>query len=129
MAMLEGPREKIMYVVCIHTDPEKPDVLATVDIDPESPTYCKVSFTFERRIAYLYLSATANVFQIIHKLRMLHVGDELHHSGWNICSSCHELPRARDVLVLPCLMSDRVYFIDTSNETLPKIKKVGMQKN
>nr|XP_050863710.1 methanethiol oxidase isoform X2 [Vespula vulgaris] len=102
MAMLEGPREKIMYVICVHTDPEKPDVLSTVDIDPESPTYCK----------------------IIHKLRMLNVGDELHHSGWNICSSCHELPRARDVLILPCLMSDRVYFVDTSNERLPKIKKV-----
>ncbi|XP_035735335.1 methanethiol oxidase-like [Vespa mandarinia] len=102
MAMLDGPREKIMYVVCIHTDPDKPDVLSTVDVDPKSPTYCK----------------------IIHKLRMLHVGDELHHSGWNICSSCHELPRARDVLVLPCLMSDRIYFVDTSNETSPKIKKV-----
>lgn len=47
--MLEGPREKIMYVICVHTDPEKPDVLSTVDIDPESPTYCKVSFTFGHR--------------------------------------------------------------------------------
>nr|XP_033334103.1 methanethiol oxidase [Megalopta genalis] len=101
-AMTEGPREKLMYVVCVHTDPKKPDVLSTVDLDPESPTYCK----------------------IVHKLRMLHVGDELHHSGWNICSSCHDQPRKRDVLVLPTLMSDRVYFIDTSNERAPSIKKV-----
>ncbi|XP_043280249.1 methanethiol oxidase [Venturia canescens] len=101
-AMLEGPREKILYVVCPHTDPNKPDVLATVDVDASSPTYC----------------------QIVHKLRMLHVGDELHHSGWNVCSSCHDKPRNRDTLVLPSLMSDRVYFVDTSDETNPVIKKV-----
>ncbi|XP_053987538.1 methanethiol oxidase [Hylaeus volcanicus] len=101
-AMTEGPREKLMYVVCIHTDPNKSDVLSTVDVDPASPTYCK----------------------IIHKLRMPHVGDELHHSGWNICSSCYDKPRKRDTLVLPCLMSDRVYFIDTTNERTPSIKKV-----
>ncbi|XP_078049206.1 methanethiol oxidase [Augochlora pura] len=101
-AMVEGPREKLMYVVCISTDPKKADALATVDLDPESPTYC----------------------QIIHKLRMLHIGDELHHSGWNICSSCHDKPLKRDILVLPCIMSDRVYFVDTSNERAPTIKKV-----
>lgn len=101
-AMLEGPREKLMYVVAIHTDSNKPDVLCTVDVDPESPDYCK----------------------IIHKLRMLHVGDELHHSGWNICSSCYDQPKKRDTLVLPCLMSNRVYFIDTTEERAPSIKKV-----
>lgn len=41
-AMLKGPREKLLYVVCPHTDPQKSDVLATVDVDPESPTYCQV---------------------------------------------------------------------------------------
>lgn len=101
-AMFEGPREQIMYVVCIHTDENKPDVLSTVDLDPSSPTYC----------------------QIIHKLRMYHVADELHHSGWNICSSCHDKPVKRDIMVLPCLMSDRVYFVDTSNKRAPVIKKV-----
>ncbi|XP_023246608.1 selenium-binding protein 1-A-like [Copidosoma floridanum] len=101
-AMIYGPRENIIYINCIHTDPLKPDVLATVDVDPDSPTYC----------------------QIIHKLRMREVGDELHHSGWNICSSCHGQPERRDTLVLPCLMSDRVYFIDVSDERKPKIKKI-----
>ncbi|KAG7209585.1 hypothetical protein KM043_011246 [Ampulex compressa] len=101
-AMLQGPREKLMYVVCIHTNPEKPDVLCTVDIDPESSTFCK----------------------IIHKLRMLEVGDELHHSGWNICSSCHGKPQARNTMVLPCIMSDRIYLVDMSNEREPVIKKV-----
>ncbi|XP_076757261.1 methanethiol oxidase [Xylocopa sonorina] len=101
-AMLEGPREKIIYVVCIHTDPNKSDVLCTVDVDPTSKDYCK----------------------IIHKLRMSYVGDELHHCGWNICSSCHGKPCKRDTLVLPCLMSDRVYFVDTTNERTPTLRKV-----
>ena len=102
IAMLEGPREKLLYVVCIHSDPNKPDVLCTVGVDPTSSDYCK----------------------IIHKLRMPHVGDEIHHSGWNVCSSCHGEPRKRDTLVLPCLMSDRVYFIDVSKEREPSIRKV-----
>lgn len=59
---------------------------------------------------------------------MLAVGDELHHSGWNICSSCHDSSRKRDTLVLPCLMSDRIYFVDTSDEKAPKIKKVRVYK-
>lgn len=63
--------------------------------------------------------------QIIHKLRMLTAGDELHHSGWNVCSSCHGSPSKRDTLVLPCLMSDRVYLVDTSDEKMPSIKKVS----
>ena len=42
-AMLHGPREKILYINCISTDPNKPDVLATVDVDPESRTYCQVT--------------------------------------------------------------------------------------
>ncbi|CAK9817684.1 Methanethiol oxidase [Anthophora quadrimaculata] len=101
-AMLEGPREKLIYVTCIHTDPDKSDVLCTVDVDPASVDYCK----------------------IVHKLRMPHIGDELHHSGWNVCSSCHGEPRKRDTLVLPCLMSDRVYFVDTSEERAPIIRKM-----
>lgn len=43
-AMLEGPREKLLYVIGIHTDPEKADVLCTVDVDPDSPTYCQVPY-------------------------------------------------------------------------------------
>jgi len=70
---------------------------------------------------------TAVIFQIIHRLRMLEVGDELHHSGWNICSSCHDSSgKRRNILVLPCLMSDRVYLVDTCDDKAPKIKKVRM---
>lgn len=42
VAMLEGPCEKLLYVIGIHTNPEKADVLCTVDVDPDSPTYCQV---------------------------------------------------------------------------------------
>ncbi|XP_043464022.1 methanethiol oxidase [Leptopilina heterotoma] len=101
-AIKEGPREKLMYTVCIHTNSAKADVLCTIDIDPESSTYC----------------------QILHKLRMKYVEDELHHSGWNICSSCHNVPKKRDTLILPCFNSDRIYFVDVSNEKEPKIKKI-----
>ena len=57
---------------------------------------------------------------------MLHNGDELHHSGWNACSSCHDCPSvARDKLILPCLGSDRVYIVDMScDPKAPKMHKV-----
>lgn len=41
---MKGPREQIVYLPCIRTSPgvDKPDYLATVDVDPRSPTYSKV---------------------------------------------------------------------------------------
>ncbi|KAK1591258.1 hypothetical protein Q3G72_004807 [Acer saccharum] len=78
---MSGPKEKLLYVTCVYS--EKPDYLGTVDVDPNSPTYSK----------------------IIHRLPVPYVGDELHHSGWNSCSSCHGDPSAqRRFLVLPSLM-------------------------
>ena len=38
-----GAREKLVYVPCIVPQKDRPDYLATVDIDPESEDYCKVS--------------------------------------------------------------------------------------
>lgn len=39
-----GPREKIVYLPCIYrnTGTLKPDYLATVDVEPGSPTYSQV---------------------------------------------------------------------------------------
>ncbi|BFZ00921.1 hypothetical protein BsWGS_03961 [Bradybaena similaris] len=106
-AMKNGPREKIVYLPCIvppHLKKKKPDYLATVDIDPESPTYCKV----------------------IHRLIMPYLEDELHHSGWNACSSCHDDPsRSRNRLILPALNSDRIYVIDVgTNPREPRFHKI-----
>ena len=37
-------------------------------------------------------------------------GDELHHSGWNACSSCHsDSAKSRSRLILPTINSSRVY--------------------
>ena len=42
---MKGPKEQIVYLPCIRTSPgvDKPDYLATVDVDPRSPTYSKVN--------------------------------------------------------------------------------------
>ena len=44
---LDGPREKILYTTCVQSSskdgkPEKPDYLATIDVDPKSATFCQV---------------------------------------------------------------------------------------
>ena len=41
---------------------------------------------------------------------MPYAGDELHHSGWNACSSCHgDAAYKRDLLILPGFASGRIY--------------------
>lgn len=42
---MKGPKETIVYLPCIltNTGVDKPDYLATVDVDPRSPTYSKVT--------------------------------------------------------------------------------------
>lgn len=109
-AFTKGPREKLLYVVTVQMNLEEPqgDYLSTVDVDPASPTYGQVisrTFTNSR-------------------------GNELHHSGWNTCSSCHKLPEdssvpVRDKLVLPCLNSNRIFIVDVgSDPRAPKMHKV-----
>lgn len=44
-AYINGKQEKILYIICIQPNPQinsKPDYLATIDVDPESPTYSQV---------------------------------------------------------------------------------------
>ncbi|XP_052105608.1 methanethiol oxidase-like isoform X1 [Mytilus californianus] len=94
-AMRSGARETLVYIPCIIPPSRRnvePDYLVTVDVDPKSPTYCKV----------------------VHRLHMPNVADELHHSGWNACSSCHDDPsRSRNRLILPSVNSSRIYVVDT----------------
>lgn len=42
-AFKNGPREQLLYVICVQPDQTKQDYLATVDVDPKSPTYSQVS--------------------------------------------------------------------------------------
>lgn len=101
---MKGPREKLLFVSCTYanTGIDKPDYLAVVDADPDSKTYS----------------------QVVHRLRMPQVGDELHHFGWNICSSCHGMPGDRRYLLVPGLKSSRIHVIDAKDPLNLKMHKV-----
>lgn len=117
----KGPREKLLYIPCIVADHSRPDYVATVDVDHESPEFGKV----------------------IHRTYLKEAGDEPHHSGawlmpptshtyiqqhtgWNSCSSCFgDSTKQRKYLVLPCLGRPRVYAIDVAtNPRAPTIAHV-----
>jgi selenium-binding protein 1 len=52
-------------------------------------------------------------------------GDELHHFGWNACSSCHGDPSSmRRYLIVPGLSSSRIHVLDTASPAAPKLHKV-----
>ena len=64
--------------------------------------------------------------KVIHRTHTLHLAEELHHTGWNACSSCHDDPkRSRNRLIAPGILSNRIYVIDVeTNPRKPKIDKV-----
>ncbi len=99
----KSPPEKLAYVMGLYagTQVKKPDYLATIDLDPESKTYS----------------------QVVHRMSMPNVGDELHHFGWNACASCHG-ERARRYLIIPGLVSGRIHIVDTAVPEAPKLHKV-----
>ena len=95
MAMKAAP-ETLAYVAAFDPDRKVPDAIAVVDVDPGSSSYSKIVGTTE----------------------MPNTGDELHHFGWNACSSCL-CPNAphphveRRYLVVPGLRSSRIHILDT----------------
>jgi methanethiol oxidase len=102
---MRSPPETLLYLPAIYTGTKthRPDYLATVDVNPDSATYGRV----------------------VHRLPMPNVGDELHHFGWNACSSCHGDPvRSRRFIVLPGLTSGRIHVIDTALPDEPRLVKV-----
>ncbi|KAG9300653.1 hypothetical protein G9A89_023451 [Geosiphon pyriformis] len=104
-AAIKAEPEKVLYVVALYTGTgiEEPDYFATVDVDPDSPNYSHV----------------------IHRLPMPYIGDELHHFGWNSCSSCHGDPsKSRRFAVIPGQRSSRIYIVDTVDKKAPKLHKV-----
>jgi methanethiol oxidase len=107
MAM-QAPAEKLAYVAAFDPTRQKPDAIAVVDVDPSSAGYGK----------------------IVGQTSMPNAGDELHHFGWNACSSCL-CPNAshphveRRYLVVPGLRSSRIHIIDTKPDPQkPKIVRV-----
>jgi selenium-binding protein 1 len=107
MAM-QAPAETLAYVALLNPDPSAHDALAVLDVDPASPGYG---------------AQTARV-------EMPHAGDELHHFGWNACSSClcPNAPHAhmeRRYLVVPGMRSSRIHILDTTPDPRqPRLVKV-----
>jgi selenium-binding protein 1 len=103
---MQAPREKLLYTVALYigTGIQKPDYLATIDADPESPTYS----------------------QVISRLEMPGIGDELHHTGWNACSSCHGDPsKERRYLIVPGVRSSNLHIVDCATDPRkPSLHKV-----
>ena len=101
-----APRELLLYTVALYigTGIQKPDYLATIDADPNSPTYS----------------------QVISRLEMPGIGDELHHMGWNACSSCHgDATRERRYLIVPGVRSSNLHIVDCATDPKkPSLYKV-----
>ena len=92
----QAPAEKLAYVASLHALGKEPDAMTVVDVDPESSTYA----------------------QIVGQTDLPNVDDELHHFGWNACSStlCPNAPHPhveRRYLIVPGLRSSRIYIMDT----------------
>ena len=96
---MQAPPEEFLYLACLHegTGVEKPDFLAVVD---------------------------AEEGRIVHETPMPNVGDELHHFGWNRCSSaCHGPDRSH--LIVPGFRSSRIHIVNVADDPRrPRIEKV-----
>ena len=100
----EQPAEKFVYVACLYegTGIDRPDFIAVVDVD----------------------SGSSSFGQIVYRTEMPNVGDELHHFGWNACSSaCHSQLR-RDTMIVPGMRSSRLHIVDVSDPRAPRIRDV-----
>jgi selenium-binding protein 1 len=105
----EAPAERLAYVALLTPGENgKTDALGVVDTDATSPDYGR----------------------IVGRLDLPNGGNELHHFGWNACSShlCAYAPNPhmeRRYLVLPGTHSSRIHVIDTRPDPKnPKLVKV-----
>ena len=106
---IEAPPEKLAYLALLNPKHVgQPDAIGVVDVDPSSKVYGR----------------------LVGQVDLPNPGDELHHFGWNACSSCL-CPYAshphteRRYLVVPGIRSSRIHIIDTKPDPRnPKIVKV-----
>jgi selenium-binding protein 1 len=105
----KAPPETLAYVAVINSHRDgRPDAIGVVDVDRSSPSYNTV----------------------VGRLELPYVGDELHHFGWNACSSalCPYAPHPhveRRYLIVPGIRSSRIYLIDTKPDPAqPRIVKI-----
>jgi methanethiol oxidase len=105
---MEAPAEKLAYVALLNATGDRPDAIGVVDVDPSSPEYGR----------------------LVGRTDMPGIGDELHHFGWNACSShlCGYAPAPhmeRRYLVVPGIHSSRIHILDTKpNPRQPELVKV-----
>src|SRR5258708_26447437 len=106
---MQAPPEKHAFVAALNPPGSKlNDALLVVDVDPKSATYG----------------------QRVGQVTMPNFGDELHHFGWNACSSalCPYAPHPhveRRYPIVPGLRSSRIYILDTEPDPRkPQIVKV-----
>jgi selenium-binding protein 1 len=96
------------YVASFDQKRQRNDELAVVDLDSKSLTYG----------------------QVVRRVEMPGAGDELHHFGWNACSSClcPNMPHPhveRRYLIVPGLRSSRIHILDTKPDPKnPEIVRV-----
>ena len=96
---IAAPPERLAYVAAYDPAGQAKDAIAVLDCDPASPDYGQVVGWSELPTA----------------------GNELHHFGWNACSSalCHQghgdhgQPLERRYLIVPGIRSSRIYVLDT----------------
>jgi methanethiol oxidase len=100
----EQPAERFVYVACLYegTGIDRPDFVAVVDVDLGSSSYG----------------------EIVYRTEMPNVGDELHHFGWNACSSACHSQLERDTMIVPGMRSSRLHIVDISEPRAPRIKNV-----
>ena len=101
--------EKLAFVTLLNAAQDgSGDALALIDVDPVSKGYG----------------------EIVSEVKMPFAGDELHHFGWNACSSClcpysPHPHMERRYLVIPGLRSSRIHIIDTKPDPRqPRLIKV-----
>jgi methanethiol oxidase len=106
---IEAAPEKLAYVALLATgDNGKRDAIGVVDTDPESSSYGR----------------------LVGRTELPQGGNELHHFGWNACSShlCPYAPHAhveRRYLVVPGIASSRIHVLDTQPDPRsPRLVKV-----
>jgi selenium-binding protein 1 len=106
---IEAPDETLAYVALLTPEVNgKKDALGVVDTDPTSPHFGR----------------------LVGRLDLPNGGNELHHFGWNACSShlCGHAPNPhaeRRYLILPGTHSSRIHVIDTAPDPRnPRLVKV-----
>ncbi len=108
LSAMEAPPEELAYVALLGVGKDRPDALGVVDTRPDSPGFGR----------------------LIGQVDFPNRGNELHHFGWNACSShlCPWSPNAhveRRYLIVPGIHSSRIHVLDTKPDPRnPRLVKV-----